>query len=139
MDRLDLAHAYAEAASNLVDAAMASGEPWRLSFPIFYLYRHALELYLKNALPQSGWGHDLHRLIREFEAFLRVESRGAVPAHVRDDLLALAAMDPNGQSFRYTDTKKGQRRPPLPGEYWVALRDLQQLMEAVLWPNRWWR
>jgi hypothetical protein len=53
-DRLGLAHDYAQAAANLVDAALVSGEPWRLCFPFFYLYRHALELYLKNALPQSS-------------------------------------------------------------------------------------
>jgi len=139
-DRLGLAHDYAEAAGNLVEAALASGEPWRLCFPIFYLYRHALELYLKHALPQSSsGGHDLSPLVREFEEFLRTESRGAMPVQVRDDLLTLAAMDPNGQSFRYTDTSKGQQRPPLPGEYWVSLRDLRQLMDAVLWPNGWWR
>lgn len=138
-DRLGLAHDYAEAAANLVNAALASGEPWRLCFPIFYLYRHALELYLKNALPPSRRGHRLDLLVGDFEEFLRAESRGAMPAQVRDDLLTLAAMDPDGQSLRYTDTGKGQRRPPLPGEYWVALRDLQQLMDAVLWENGWWR
>jgi hypothetical protein len=48
-------------------------------------------------------------------------------------------MDPDGQSFRYTDTSKGGQRSPLPGEYWVALDELRRLMEAVLWPNAWWR
>lgn len=134
-DQLGLAHAYAEAASDLVDAALASREPWRTCYPIFYLYRHALELYLKYALPQRRRGHDLQALINEFEEYLHAESRGAIPAHVRGDLLTLAAMDPDGQSFRYTDTK----RQTLPGEYWVALNDLKQLMEAVLWPNRWWQ
>ena len=74
-------------------------------------------------------------LIPEFEEFLRAESRGAMPAHVRDDLLTLAVIDPDGQSFRYSDTSRGQQRPPLPGEYWVSLRDLRQLMNAVIWPN----
>jgi hypothetical protein len=39
-----LAHDYAQAAAMLVDAALASREPWRVCYPIFYLYRHALEL-----------------------------------------------------------------------------------------------
>jgi hypothetical protein len=146
-DQLGLAHAYAEAAAALVDAAVASREPERVCYPIFFLYRHALELYLKDALPrqrrealrQSRQGHDLQAIIREFEAFLSEESRGALPAHVRDDLLTLAAMDPDGQGFRYTDTSRGGQRPPLPGEYWVALDDLRRLIEAVLWPNAWWR
>lgn len=94
-----LARGYAEAASSLVDTALAGGEPERLCFPIFYLYRHALELHLKDLLPQSRWGHKLEPLIREFEEFLRMDSRGIMPAHVRVDLLTLAAMDPDGQSF----------------------------------------
>jgi hypothetical protein len=138
-NRLGLAHAYAEAATDLIDVALASREPWRVCYPIFYLCRHALELYLKDALPQPPRGHDLSALIAEFEDFLHRESRGTIPTHVRDDLLTLAAMDPDGQGFRYTDTSKGERRPTLPGEYWVALDDLRQLMEAVLWPNAWWR
>jgi len=138
-DRLGLAHTYAEAAGHLVEAALASHEPWRVCYPIFYLYRHALELYLKYSLPQRRRGHDLAPLIREFDEFLHQESRGGIPTHVRDDLLTLAAMDPDGQGFRYTDTSRGQARPTLPGEYWVVLRDLQRLMEAVLWPNDWWR
>jgi hypothetical protein len=131
-NRLGLAYAYAEAAGMLVDAALASREPWRVCYPIFYLYRHALELYLKEALPQHRRGHDLPQLIREFEA-----AGGVLPVAARDDLLTLAAIDPDGQGFRYTDTSGGKQRSTLPGEYWVALRDLQQLMEAVLWrPGR---
>jgi hypothetical protein len=67
------------------------------------------------AVPEAAYAHR-----GEFEEFLRVESRGAMPAHVRD-LLTLAAMVPDGQSFLYTHTSKGQRRPTLPGEYWVVL------------------
>ena len=147
INQLGLAHAYAEAAAALVDAAVASREPGRVCYPIFFLYRHALELYFKCALPQprrealrrAHQGHDLRAIISEFETFLSEESRGALPAHVRDDLLALATMDPDGQGFRYTDTSHGEQRPPLPGEYWVALYDLKRLVEAVLWPNVWWR
>jgi len=54
-DDVELARAYARAASHLIEPALESKEAWRLSYPIFYLYRHALELYLKAALgPNRG-------------------------------------------------------------------------------------
>jgi hypothetical protein len=129
---LSLASAYAEAAGMLVDAAVASEEPWQVCYPIFYLYRHALELHFKHALPQHRRDHNLTRLISEYDEFLRSQSRPALPTAVREDLLTLAAMDPDGQSFRYTDTPTGS----LPGEYWVPLDDLRQLVEGILWPSR---
>jgi hypothetical protein len=118
------------AAGHLVDSALASGEPWRLSYPIFYLYRHALELYLKAALPQSGPVHDLRPLVGQFEELLRSRVGVGIAADVRDDLLTFTVIDPHAQGFRYTDTTRGDRRM-LPGEHWVSLRDLQRLMEVV--------
>ncbi len=129
-DRIALARAYRDAAGYLIDSALASGEPWRLSYPIFYLYRHALELYLKAALPQPRPVHDLQPLIGQFAELLRRRIGVDIAADVRDDLLAFAAIDPDAQGFRYTDTTRGERRV-LPGEYWVSLRDLQRLMEEV--------
>jgi hypothetical protein len=130
---LGLASAYAEAAGMLVEAAVASDEPWRVCYPIFYLYRHALELYFKSSLPKHRRDHNLSRLISEYDEFLRSQSRPALAAAVREDLLTLAAMDPDGQGFRYTDGRTGGF---LPGEYWVPLDDLRRLVEGVLWPSR---
>jgi hypothetical protein len=45
-------------------------------------------------------------------------------------------MDPDGQTFRYTDSAGGRQPAALPGEYWVALGDLRRLIESVLWPTR---
>lgn len=58
-DDLELAQAYAEAAAQLIDLALESGEAWRLTYPIFYLYRHALELYLKAVVRPSRPRHEL--------------------------------------------------------------------------------
>jgi hypothetical protein len=130
-DQLTLARAYADAASHLIDPALASGEPWRLCYPILYLYRHALELYLKTALPPSRRPrHDLRPLLRQFETLLHDQLGVVIPDHVLDDLRTLATIDPDAQGFRYTHTREGHSQF-LPGEYWVSLRDLQRFMEVV--------
>jgi hypothetical protein len=68
-NQLSLASAYAEAAGMLVDAAVASEEAWKVCYPIFYLYRHALELYFKDVLPKHRRDHDLARLVSEYDEF----------------------------------------------------------------------
>jgi hypothetical protein len=129
-DDLELAQAYAEAAAQLIDLALESGEAWRLTYPIFYLYRHALELYLKAVVRPSRPRHELRPLIEEFEKLLREQMHTAIPAHLKDDLLAFATVDPDAQGFRYSHTRVGKPRL-FPGEYWVQLRDLQRFADEV--------
>lgn len=125
-----LARAYAEAAAQLIGPALKSGEAWRLTYPIFYLYRHALELYLKAVLRPSRPRHDLRPLIDAFDELLREQLHSAIPAHLKDDLLIFATVDPDAQGFRYSHTTKGKLQL-LPGEYWVPLRDLQRFADEV--------
>jgi hypothetical protein len=49
-DDVELARAYAAAGAQLIGPALESKEAWRLAYPIFHVYRHALELYLKAVL-----------------------------------------------------------------------------------------
>ena len=129
-DQISLASAYADAAVQLIESAIASGEPWRLCYPILYLCRHALELYLKSAVPQSKPRHNLQPLVLEFEKLIRDQLGAAIPAQLRAEPLTLASIDPDGQSFRYATTNRGDM-VILPGEYWVSLGDLIRLMNVV--------
>jgi hypothetical protein len=129
-DQVSLANAYADAAVQLTESAIASGEPWQLCYPILYLCRHALELYLKAAVPQSKPRHNLQPLVLEFEKLIRDQLGVALPVHLRADLLTLASIDPDGQGFRYATTNSGAM-VALPGEYWVSLGDLIRLMNVV--------
>jgi hypothetical protein len=129
-NQLSLADAYADAATQLIDSAIASGEPWRLCYPILYLCRHALELFLKAAVPQSKPRHNLQPLILEFEKLIHHQLGAVIPVHLRADLLTLASIDPDGQGFRYATTNTGGS-VALPGEYWVSLDDLMRLMKVV--------
>ncbi|MGD9893704.1 MAG: hypothetical protein AB7U18_20670 [Dehalococcoidia bacterium] len=130
LNDLELARAYAEAAAQLVDPALESGEAWRLTYPIFYLYRHALELYLKAVVRPPRPRHELPPLVEEVEKLLRERLHTAIPTHLKDDLLVFATVNPDAQSFRYSYTTTGKRRL-LPGEYWVRLRDLRRFADEV--------
>ena len=74
--------------------------------------------------------HELRPLIDAFEELLREHLHTALPAQLKDDLLLFATVDPDAQGFRYSHTPAGQPRP-LPGEYWVPLRDLRRFADEV--------
>lgn len=99
--------------------------------PILYLCRHALELYLKDALPlRKKPSHDLKLLIDDFRSLLREKLNTDIPARLRKDLYALASIDPDGQSLRYVTTVEGLQLP-VPGEYWVPLHKLRQFINVI--------
>ena len=130
-DSIALADSYLLAATRLIDSWEGHNEPWMLSYPTFYICRHALELYLKAALPQHEKpNHKLHTLIDEFRSLLVKRLNTDIPASLRNDLYALAKLDPDGQNFRYSTDTKG-RPIILPGEYWISLQDLRQFLETM--------
>ena len=49
-----VADAYLLAASNLVESWEGRHEPWMVCYPVFYLCRHGLELYLKEKLVKGA-------------------------------------------------------------------------------------
>jgi hypothetical protein len=127
----DTADSYILAATLLIDSWEGRKEPWMVCYPILYLCRHALELYLKEALPlRPKPSHNLRPLIDDFRSLLRERLNTDIPAQLRNDLYTLASIDPDGQSFRYVTTAEGS---PLfvPGEYWVPLHELRQFIEVM--------
>src|SRR5919199_5762055 len=65
-----------------------------------YLCRHALELYLKDALPlRVEPSHNLKALVDDFRSFLHERLNTNIPARLRNDLYTLASIDPDGQRF----------------------------------------
>ena len=119
------------AAALLIDSWEGRKEPWMVCYPVLYLCRHALELYLKDALPQREKpSHDLKPLIDEFRRLLSDQLGTDIPLPLRRDLYALASVDPDGQSFRYVTTPKGQQKF-VPGEYWVPFHELRAFIEVM--------
>src|ERR687883_1808995 len=54
-----IARAYKSAGDTLVQSALESHEPHEVAYPIFFLYRHALEVYLKLIVKPAKKNHDL--------------------------------------------------------------------------------
>jgi len=126
-----MADAYLLAASNLVESWEGRHEPWMVCYPVFYICRHALELYLKDALPQRRKpNHNLRPLIDDFRSLLREHLNTDIPLVLRNYLYTLADIDPDGQSFRYATTKEGNANP-VESEYYVSLRDLKDFIEIM--------
>ncbi len=55
LKRIEIARSYHRAANVLWDKANDSGNPFEDCYPVFFAYRHALELYLKM-LGNAGEG-----------------------------------------------------------------------------------
>lgn len=111
---------YRHAATTLLNAPADTRR--FLARPICYLARHALELALKNALSladaeyhhseidyrpfQKTWTtHDLVGLLDSLDHLLLATNNPAVPASVRDLVVRLHALDPDGQRFRYAKAR----------------------------------
>ncbi len=126
-----MADSYIQSAIILIDSREGQKEPWMACYPILYLCRHALELYLKSALPpRPKPNHQLRPLIEEFRSPLRARLNTDIPKQLLNDLYTLADIDPGGVNFRYVTTTKND---PLlvRGEYWVKLHDLRRFIEVM--------
>jgi hypothetical protein len=135
-DNLSLAQDYMEAAYVLSEAiAKGDWEDYRLAEPLMFLYRHSLELFLKGVMGSKPKGHDLARLADEFAAFIQKEHKRDVPAWVINRIKEFARIDPESTAFRYGSTfdKKTKRDYPIPGEHYVSLPHLQDVMIALNW------
>ena len=134
-----LPSAYAEAADQLVAAAAGAARDL-LVYPIVFLYRHAIELGLKELIraalqvQDDGGGevprhHDLAKLWQRASALLTTiapeDSEGG-REEVGAIIMELHELDERGTSFRY-DEKIGDK---LQGA--VNLREIGKTMQVVL-------
>lgn len=150
--RLNLSHdvpwrPYAEGFKRLADLVVqqiaevpeTGADRHFLVFPIFFNYRHYIELSLKliiemardlldrqDELPKT---HNLTALWEIAEPLLiEIDNReGKTHEAVRESLERFTAMDPVSESFRYPVTKRGD--PTLPSK--LSQLDLGQLRDVV--------
>lgn len=116
-DSLQVARSYKQAADELVRSALSHGEPHEVACPIIFLYRHAVEVYLKAMLTTPPEHHDISELIRRLE----VQVGSPVVGWVRDRLWDFHNIDRLSDTFRYAT-------PPSVDELWVDLGDLETVM-----------
>ena len=128
-----LAEAYWWAAEELIEPALRSGEAWRYIYPILFLIRHALELYLKAIVNPPNLNPQLGPLVAELGRVLESRFQQKLPPEIRTDLEMLARIDQAGTSFRYTTVKGklGVSWNVLEGEYWLPLENLRRRMAVI--------
>ena len=66
-DKIAIAMAYKLSAITMIDTALISNEAHEYDYPIFYLCRHTLELYLKILGEISDWTHDLESCLHKVD------------------------------------------------------------------------
>lgn len=116
-----VARAYKLAADELVKQALASQEPHELDYPILFLYRHTVELYLKAALASPPEHHDLGRLIQLLEA----ECGNKLAGWIKDRLWDFHKIDCMSDVFRYASL-------PSFNELWVDLHQAKSVMDRLV-------
>lgn len=115
-----VAKAYKTAADELVKQALANYEPHETDYPIFFLYRHAIEVYLKAILHSPPQTHDLGHLIR----LLEKQFGTMIAPWVKDRLWDFQRLDQHSDLFRYADL-------PADGELWIDFHHLRFVMDRL--------
>ena len=124
VDRLSLAQEYKMAGDLLVEAAIHNENVYEVLAPIFYNYRHATELYLKEILDYKKDTHDLSRLFMLFKAFVKKKYKSELPYLAENLILSFHKFDPGGTSFRYEGTGAFSKE-----ETWVDVEHLKTQMD----------
>lgn len=108
-------------------------EDYRLAYPALFLYRHSLELLLKEVIGSRSPQHDLRTLTAAFEEVVQERFNQPVPSWFKDRMMELAAIDPGSTAFRYGENydKASKSFGPVPGEVHADLRYLRAVMETM--------
>lgn len=116
-----VARAYKKAADELLKQALSQHEPHELDYPIIFLYRHTIEVYLKAMLNAPPETHDLGRLM----TLLEQHFGNKIDPWVKDRLQDFQRMDRHSDVFRYAE-------PPPDGELWVDFHQLKAVMDRLV-------
>ena len=100
-DRAYLAASYKLAGDTLVEKAMRDEMERELICPILFNYRHAIELYLKDATNTNLQSHDLNILSQKFKALLQTEYNTLPPLWFEEIIQTFIDFDAYGDAFRY--------------------------------------
>jgi hypothetical protein len=127
---------YREAAKTLIDVILAGDPPTSrtLLHPLLFLYRHAVELRLKQLIAEYGTedarlGHELIGLWRVCRKIVEPYSNSTDMDKAERIITELSAVDPKGQAFRYARSSKGH--PIEIGFDEVDLVHLRKLMDDL--------
>lgn len=129
-DQLTIADSYVDAALILVDRAHLTEEPWTLIYPILFLCRHAIELYLKITIPTNK-DHPLKDKLDAFVLYMQQEFNQKIPSWLIDIVKEFNEFDPGSTTFRYEDGGQKIEKLYKTGEYIVDLPQLRESMKRI--------
>ena len=125
----DIAEAYFALAERAIDAVLKGDEDGpRVVNPVMFLYRHAMELYLKIIVGPRRT-HDLSALFKAFRIRVADRYNQAIPSWLSELILEFHEYDPDSDVFRYSQTRCQHLQQG--GEYWVDLRSLHRRMRSL--------
>lgn len=140
---------YKEAGDLLLQNCLEGGRQHVLVYPILFLYRHYIELQLKEIVINGRLyleerrrfprGHNINmlweecrRVVQEIDASVEPipsEDSNAVYNSLGNDISVLGRLDPNSTTFRYpTDANGNPITADFPG---IHLRQLPELIERI--------
>ena len=142
----DYTAGFQRAADMIVDTANTdNGNPDNLFFPVAYLYRHHIELSLKD-LVRLGvrlgalkdcedclGDHNLHKLWNKAKDLVQAISSTSPHQDIEATehvILEFHKLDPDGQAFRYARTKNGEQNLQKAPDR-VDLNDLKTTVDGV--------
>ncbi|MCA9947561.1 MAG: hypothetical protein KC449_28975, partial [Anaerolineales bacterium] len=134
LDTVYVARVYKSTGDVLVKEALSAGS-YELDYAVLYLYRHAIELYLKVIIgfdpdeedeSHKKW-HDLSWLVEKLENQLGKSLPDWMKARIDD----FYRIDPKGQMFRYAGTKDMLDSNGNDKEFWIDLDQLKLVMHFL--------
>ncbi|MBW4474045.1 MAG: hypothetical protein KME45_27275 [Stenomitos rutilans HA7619-LM2] len=140
--QVEVARSYKAAADELVRQVKLSPLPYDLAYPIFFLYRHSIELYLKIVgdydFNKDGSEHSIDTLVARIE----VKYGEKFPFWIKERLIDFHRIDPGSTSFRYlnsqSDSKPIRHSDSIPDCYvdffnlQLVMNRLHELFEALI-------
>lgn len=134
-DRLtqwSIAVSFFEAAESLREILLSfhGHDLFQREFPMLYLYRHSIELFLKDALNQNAKGHNLSSLLGKLVEQIKQQYNVDVSAGwFANEIRHLSEIDPTSQGFRYSH--KVDAGPALADSYIFDFEDLGKRMRTL--------
>lgn len=125
-DWIQVARSYKMAADELVKQALAQFEPREIDYPIFFLYRHSIELYLKAMLQMLKVNPPTHHYIANLVGELDKRVGSKLGGWIKDRLMDFDRIDKKSNMFRYPDSPD-----PKSLELWVCLDQLRVVMDNL--------
>ena len=123
----ELAQSYKRAGDILSDQIPKKAEAYEIIYPIIFIYRHSIELFLKIILKWEKRKHSLDVLIDNFKKL--VEEKGyELPENIENNLREFHLFDSKSTQFRYIDKENNEF---IPGEYWLDINNLKKFMDKI--------